>query len=440
MDWETVCPKKEGDEIYILGNPPYLGSRNQNKEQKEDLKEVLKNDYKSLDYIAAWFYKGSQYIRGFQSKCAFVSTNSICQGEQVALIWQKVLTGGIEISYAYQTFVWSNNAKSKAAVFVIIVGLRNKSQSPKYIFNGRHQLIAQNINPYLTSANSAYISRRSKPLNASLNKIVYGNLLNDGGYLTLIESEKEALIDEYPNSQKFIKLYIGSKEYLRGESRWCLFIKEDQVDEAMSIKPIQQRLQKVSEHRNKSTEKSTRDIAHLPYKYYFQSYNETESIIIPRTSSERRDYIPVGFLNKNIIISDAAQAIYNAEYWILGLISSKMHMTWVRAVAGRLKSDYRYSSAICYNTFPFPLISDQRKEEITQCVLRILAEREKHPEKTFAQLYDPDKMPEGLREAHRLNDFAIERCYRSKPFESDEERLEYLFKLYEKMTAEEQEK
>lgn len=440
LKWEDVCPKKEGDEIYVLGNPPYLGSRNQNNTQKADLKFVFKKDYKSLDYISAWFYKGAEYIKNSNSSMAFVSTNSITQGEQVALLWERIFSFSLEISFAHQTFAWENNAKSKAAVFVIIVGLRNKSNKEKYIYRKGQKETVANINPYLTTAKSSFIYRRSKPLCEIFNKIVYGNLLNDGGHLVLNKEEKDALIKESLQSSKFIKRYIGSKEFLRGEVRWCIYIKDKELDQAQEIFSIKHRLENVKNHRIKSTEKSTRAVAEYPNRFYFQSYNETNSIIIPRTSSERREYIPMGFLGTEIIISDAAQAIYNAEPWILGMLSSKIHMAWVKAVAGRLKSDYRYSSAICYNTFPFPNISAQRKEELTQCVFRILEEREKHSDKTLAQLYDPDKMPEGLREAHRLNDLAVERCYRSKPFESDEERLEYLFKLYEKMIAEEKEK
>lgn len=437
LDWEEVCPKNKDDEIYILGNPPYKGSRNQNSYQKADLKHAIKQNYKSLDYIVAWLFLASRYIRGQDAQFAFVSTNSICQGEQVALTWERVLGNDLEIKFAHKTFQWSNNAKHKAAVFVIIVGVQNINKQKKKIYGNNRVYLVDIINPYLSSGSMAYITRHSKPLNGELQKIVYGNLLNDEGHLTLNLEEKNKLLATYPETSKFIRLYIGSREFLRGEERWCLYIKDKYLQTAMEIPPIAKRLSLVQNFRAKSTEKSTRAMAQFPNRFYFSSYNETNSIIIPRTSSARRDYIPIGFLNDDVIISDAAQAIYNAEPWTFAVISSLIHMVWVKTVAGRLKSDYRYSSALCYNTFPFPDISSRKKEELTEHVYRILEERERHSEKTLAELYYPDKMPDGLREAHHQNDLAVERCYRSKPFDSDTERLEYLFKLYEKMTAEE---
>ena len=439
VDWETVCPKNEGDEIYILGNPPYLGSRNQDNKQKEDMQYIFKDSYKSLDYIACWFYKGAKFIENFNSQCSFVSTNSICQGEQVALLWPLVLNK-LEIGYAFKSFVWQNNAKNKAAVIVVIIGLRNKSRKNKLLFDSHKVSQVSNINPYLTTGNSEYIVRRSKPISCDLQKIVYGNLINDNGFLVLSEEDKNKLICQFPNSIKYIHLYIGSKEFICGERRYCIYIKDHEIQDALAIPEIKRRIEAVRNHRQNSTENSTRLMANQPHKFYFQSYNETESIIIPRTSSENRFYIPIGYLSKDIIISDAAQAIYEAKTYIFSIVSSRIHMTWVRAVAGRLKSDYRYSSALCYNTFPFPPISDNQKQELEQHTYNIISERERHSEKTLAELYDPDKMPDGLREAHRLNDLAVERCYRSRPFESDEERLEYLFKLYEQMIAEEKQR
>lgn len=437
LEWEVVCPKSDDDEVYIMGNPPFLGSRNQNELQKKDMQTVFKDEYKSLDYIACWLLKGAHYIKNFNSQFAFVSTNSICQGEQVALIWPRVLNESLEIGFAHSSFKWTNNAKDKAAVIVVIIGVRNKSNNFKRIYKGNHVRIVSNINPYLTTGNSSYITRRSKPISLQLQKIVYGNLINDDGHLILNEIEKNELIRKYPIADNYIKLYIGSKEYLRGEKRYCIYIEDTELQNAIQIPELKERFDSVTAHRAKSSESSTKALAPFPNRFYFQSYNNTTSIIIPRTSSENRKYIPIGFLESNIIISDAAQAIYEAKPWVFGVISSNMHMTWVRTVAGRLKSDYRYSSAICYNTFPFPNITENQKNDLEKHVYRILEEREKHSEKTLAQLYDPEKMPNGLREAHHQLDLAVERCYRSKPFESDEERLEYLFKLYEQMIEEE---
>lgn len=437
IPWEDVCPKDKDIEIYILGNPPYLGSRNQDATQKEEMKELIGKKYKSLDYVSCWFIKASQYIQDSFSSAAFVSTNSICQGEQVALLWPAVLSNDVRIQFAHQSFKWTNNAKGNAGVICVVVGISKNIDRDKILYKDSVQHNVKNITPYLTEGGSVYITRRSKPLNKNLPKIVYGNLLNDGGHLVLSENEKNDLILKYPETSSFIREYIGSREFLRGGIRFCLYITEDALENALIIPEIAERLHKVTEHRNKSTESSTRALADKPHQYYFKAHQETHSLIIPRTSSERRDYIPIGFLTEKTVISDAAQALYNAEPWIFSIVTSRMHMTWVRSVAGRLKTDYRYSSALCYNTFPVPELSAKQRETITTHVYNVLEEREKHSEKTMAELYDPEKMPDGLREAHHHLDLAVERCYRSKPFTSDEERLEYLFKLYEDMTAKE---
>lgn len=437
-DWDEVCPRKDpisGEcEIYVVGNPPYLGSRNQKDEQKEDLKNLFVNDYKSLDYISAWFYKGAKYVSGYENiKLAFVSTNSISQGEQVALLWPLIFKENIEICFAHQSFKWKNLAKGNAGVTCVIIGLTNKNTKSKRLYTAEQYRNVKNINPYLTEGNSGFITRRSSPLSKDLPQMTYGNLLNDGGNFVLTKEEKDSLIERYPESKVLIRNYIGSQEFIRGQQRWCLFISEDQISLARSIPEINSRLNKIKTLRSASTEKSTRAMADFPHRYYFLAHKETNSIIIPRTSSENRDYIPMGFLDKNTIISDAAQVIYNAQPYVFAILNSRMHMTWVRAVGGRLKTDLRYSSALCYNTFPFPNITEKQKESLATHVYNILEEREKYPEKTMADLYDPDKMPSGLREAHKYLDQAIDQIYRSKPFESDEDRLAHLFKLYEEM-------
>ena len=263
----------------------------------------------------------------------------------------------------------------------------------------------------------------------------------DGGFLTLTFEEKEDLISKYSEADSFIKKYTGSNEFINGIQRYCLWINEFDVDDALNIPEIERRVEEVKKMRLSSTKQATRESADTPYQFGEVRYRQSDSVIlIPRVSSERREYIPFGFLDGDYVVSDSAQAIYDAKPWTFSFLSSRMHMTWIRAVAGRLKSDYRYSSSLCYNAFPFPPISDTQKDELKKQVFRILAERERHSEKTLAQLYDPDKMPEGLREAHHQNDLAVERCYRSRLFESDEERLEYLFKMYEQMIEQEKTK
>ncbi|MDN5128686.1 N-6 DNA methylase [Aliarcobacter butzleri] len=435
LDWEEVCPKNVGDEIYILGNPPYLGSSMQNLEQKEDMDNVFKGikNYKNLDYIACWFYLASKYIKTFNAKFSFVSTNSINQGEQVAMLWSNIFELNLEIFFAHKSFKWQNNAKSNAAVIVVIIGLRNNSKDLKFLFTDNIKQNVENINAYLINTNNIIVPSRNKRL-SNIPLMSYGCKFTDGGNLILSSDEKNSLLQSSPNALKFIKKLVGSQELIKGQERWCLFIEDKDLEEAKSIPFINERLNKVIEMRKSSKAQSTVKRANIPHKYESISYNHSISIVIPRVSSERRKYIPIGYVDEDTVVLDSAQAIYNAEPWIFGVLNSFIHNLWMRTVGGKLKLDYRYSSVLCYNTFPFPDISQKQKDEITELVFAILDEREKHSQKTLAQLYDPDKMPEGLKKAHHNLDIAIEQCYRSKPFESDEERLEYLFKMYEEMT------
>lgn len=439
IKWEEVCPKKTGDEIYILGNPPYLGARILDEGQKSDMKLVFQGKiegYNDLDYIACWFCKGAEYIKDSNSQCAFVSTNSICQGSQVSNLWPKILSQNTEIGFAYRSFKWTNNAKAKAAVIVIIVGIRNACAKPKYIFDNSLIVTAKNISPYLIESENVYVYGRREAL-SKIPAMSFGSMPNDDGHLILNTDEYKYLLEKYPDSRRFLKRLIGSKEFINDIARWCIWIDDEHLSDAMNIDFIKERVNKVKQYRKLSDREATNSLAIFPHRFAEVRYKKGESIIIPRVSSEKRIYMPIGFLNEQYVISDSAQSVYNAEPWVFSMITSRMHMTWMRAVAGRLKSDYRYSTALCYNTFPFPAISDIQKKELDKHVHHILEEREKHSEKTLAQLYDPKKMPESLHKAHLLNDLAVERCYRSKEFESEEERLEYLFKLYEQMIAEE---
>jgi len=438
INWEEVCPKEDGDEIYILGNPPYLGARLQSKEQKADMADVFQGvkNFNNLDYIACWFYKGASYIKNAHAKAAFVSTNSISQGEQVGILWTHILGENIEIDFAYKSFKWQNNAKANAAVIVVIIGLRNVSNKPKYLYTDNIKHEVKNINAYLVNAENIIVQKRNKPL-SKLKPMSFGNMPNDGGNLLLTQDEKNKLIDDYPETQILIKRFSGSQEFINGQSKYCLWITDENKDLAFANPIIKDKIEKCQSHREKSDREATNKLASIPHKFAEIRFKNSDSIIVPRVSSENRKYIPCGFLDSNSVISDSAQAIYDAESWIFGVISSSMHMAWMQTVAGRLKTDYRYSSALVYNTFPFPNISQKQKDEITEVVFSVLDEREKHSEKTLAQLYDPNKMPEGLQKAHHALDTAIEQCYRPKPFESDEERLEYLFKMYEEMTSKE---
>jgi len=432
VDWNTVCSITATGEVYVIGNPPYLGSRNQDKEQKDDLKLVFKTDYKSLDYIAAWFYKGANYIKGNNAKCAFVSTNSVCQGDQVALTWSRILSDKIEIDFAYQSFKWINNAKGNAGVTVIILGLRNTSTQSKYLFKDKFKQEVKNINPYLVDASNIVVKGKSNPL-SKLPEMRFGNMPNDGGNLLFDEKEKTVFLEKNPLAEKWLKNYMGGSDFIRGNKRFTLWIEDEELKEATKIDEIKTRLDKVEIHRINSTEISTREKAKIPNHFYFTSHENTDSIIIPATSSENRDYIPMAFLNEDTIISNSAMAIYQAEPWLFAVVTSRMHMVWVRNVGGKLEERLRYSAKLCYNTFPFPDLTTKQKENLNLYVFSILDERAKHPSKTMAQLYDPAKMPKGLLQAHQELDTAIEQCYRLQPFKNDTERLEYLFKMYEEM-------
>ena len=461
LDWEQVCPKGirgitknemeqmtlidlqkskqleiqgSDNEIYILGNPPYLGAKLQNMEQKEDLIKLLPNN-KNLDYISCWFYKAAEYLNNSEFvKCAFVSTNSICQGEQVYNLWSKLNKFDIQIYFAHTSFKWTNNAKYNAGVTCCIIGLSSRKEHPlKYIYTNTSKNVARNINAYLLDANDIYINRQHFPI-SSLPTIVFGSMPRDGGFLSLTVSEKENLLKISPQAQIIIKKYIGSAEFIRNIPRFCLWIEDSELNLAKSIPFIKERLNKVYAFRSSSDAPSTKAYANRSHMFVQRAYKPTDSIIVPKVSSERRNYIPIGFVDKDTVISDLAFAIYDAKPWVFGVVTSRMHMVWVRAVAGRLKTDYRYSAELCYNTFPFPDITDKQKQIIEIHVNNILEEREKCSDKTIAELYDPDKMPEGLRRAHHDLDLVIESCYRGKPFESDEKRLEYLFKMYEIMT------
>jgi hypothetical protein len=438
VDWGEICPsKKDFEEVYILGNPPFEGARKQSQSQKEDINLIFKgvNGKNNIDYVACWFLLGSEYIlKNKNAKCALVSTNSICQGEQVSIIWANVLKNNIEIDFAYQSFKWTNNAKGNAGVTVIIVGIRYVNNREKYIFTKNITKNVSFINAYLSEAKIGFVSTRNNPI-SRLPEISFGNMANDNGNLILTPKEKEDLMKFDIKSKKYIKNLIGSLEFIRGKDRFCLWIEDDEIENAIKIEPIKKRINANEKYRFLSKRDATKKLSTSSHKFAEIRHIDGNSIILPRVSSEKRDYIPFGFLDENYIISDSAQAIYNAEPWIFGVISSKIHIVWVRNIGGKLKEDFRYSAALCYNTFPFPTISDKQKEQINLHVFEVLDERAKYPEKTLAQLYDPDKMPKGLKEAHHQLDLAIERCYRLKPFESDTERLEYLFKMYEEMTT-----
>lgn len=437
VDWNTVCPN-DGGEIYLISNPPYVGSTMQSKSQKADFETVLGRTYaKKLDYIALWFIKGAEYIKGTRAELSFVTTNSVSQGEHVGLMFPMIFNRGIEIGYAYTSFKWENNAKRNAGVTVAVINLRAERSGQKLLFTNDLQIDAQNINGYLADAPSLYLYRRSRPLSSTMPLMIYGSKPSDGGHLILDATERAGLLEASPSSMKFVKRYIGSAEYINGISRWCLLIPDDSFKEAQEVPELARRLEMVTRHREKSTEKSTRNAAKFPNRFYFSGYKPTDSIIVPSISSGRREYIPMGYLGPDTVISNKGFAVYDAEPWVFAVLTSRMHMAWTGAVSGRMREDYQYSNTIVYNNFPVPPLSDALKERLTVAALHVLDVREYHCEKTLADLYDPDLMPDDLREAHAAVDVLVDSIYSKRGYETDEQRLSDLFAMYEAMTAEE---
>ena len=439
VDWNEVCPHTEEEEVFVMGNPPYLGYSLQTVEQKNDIQlacKVLTNEYKKLDYISCWFILGTCYIEHTKARFAFVSTNSICQGEQVYLLWKPILEKKINILFAYTSFKWTNNAKGQAGVTCVIIGCLYDLQQKATLYKNNSIEFVTKITPYLIKGQLHYITPRTKTVN-SFPSILKGSSPTDGGELLLDKKEKIEILSCHPEVSQFIKQFVGSDDFINGKYRYCLWIQENQYSNAYAIPLIKERIEKVKLMRLNSKKEATKKDAGRAFQFAECRYKDTDCIIIPRHSSENREYIPMGFLSKGTVVADSAFAVYDAPMWLFGILTSKIHMAWVKIVGGRLKTDYRYSAQLCYNTFPFPKISEEKKKQIESAAEEVLLCREDYPDKTLAGLYDPDKMPDNLRQAHHALDLIVESCYQDKPFENDEERLECLFKLYEKMTKKE---
>ena len=432
---ELNFSRQEWNEIYLISNPPYEGARKQDTQQKKDMEIVLGHipGYRDVDYIFIWYYLAAKYIRAHaKQKCAFVATNSVSQGQQVGIMWPTILGEDLEIGFAHLSFKWTNNAKNSAGVTCVIISLRNISSEDKFLFDHNVKMNASNINAYLVDAENVYVYKRRNPL-SNLPEMNFGSMPNDNGNLLFTDEEHKCLTNEYPDSGLFFKKFVGADEYLDNSNRWCLWITDENLTAARDIPFIEDAIQKTRKYRAGSDRIATQKLAGVPYRFGEVRYKPTNSIIVPSVTSERRDYIPIGFLDKSSVISNLAFAIYDAQPWVFGLISSKMHMVWVRAVAGQLETRIRYSSAIVYNNFPLRPLLEHEKNELSERTRSVLFARENHSEKTLAQMYDPDKMPADLRQAHEELDLTVDRLYRSKPYNTDKERLADLFKLYEQM-------
>lgn len=437
-EWRDVLlPEKCS---YIIGNPPFLGASNCSADQKNDIVELF-NGVKlsnSLDYVSGWYYKAADFIQGTGIHCALVSTNSIVMGEMVAPLW-KTLTDrfNLTIDFAWDTFVWTNEATDQAHVHVVIIGFSWNDGSPRkrFIFHEGEAIEAKNISPYLIDAPTAFIASRSKPL-SNVPRLTKGNQPSDGGGLILEVNEAEALINDYPEAEEFIRPYIGAKDFLHGGHRRCLWLRGADLNKARSIPPIRKRLEKVAAFRAASTAAPTRKKAEEPHLFFSMPQTDEPYLIIPRHSSERRSYIPIAFEDPSNIASDAVSIIPGASLYLFGVLSSTVHNAWMRVVAGRLESRYRYSGGVVYNNFVFPEPTGEQRNLIERAAQRILDVRVSYPENTLADLYDPDSMPEDLKEAHAELDAAVERAY-GVDFNGDEEKMvAHLFKLYAEATKE----
>ncbi|PVY43675.1 class I SAM-dependent DNA methyltransferase [Pontibacter virosus] len=467
LEWLSVCPptgtgvrlhsndlfstplhqseidfENEGGETYICGNPPYLGSTWQSKEQKSDLQAIFKDltkSWKSLDYVAGWFMKAAQYGRHTNAASAFVSTNSICQGQQVPILWPLIFNTSHEISFAHTSFKWNNLASHNAGVTVVIVGISNRSSAVKRLFSAGEngEIIekkASKVNPYLIASENIIVNKSSKP-KCDISEMKFGNKSVDGGNLLLTISELNTLNLDKAQRQKIVRRFYGSSEFIRGNERYALWIEDKNLQEALLNKEIEKRIHNVKDMRLSSTDKGANEMAKKPYQFREMNYGHTSTLIVPRVSSETRFYLPVGLLNNQSVVGDSAFALFDAPLWNLALIASRVHLVWIATVCGKLKTDFRYSNTLGWNTFPVPTLTAKNKEDLTRSAEEILIARERHFPATIADLYDSKAMPEDLRHAHDRNDEVLERIYIGRRFKNDTERLEKLFDLYTQMTT-----
>ena len=413
LDWETVIPKANLN--YIMGNPPFVGASMMTKEQKEQAVAIygkikLSN---SIDYVGAWYHKAAAMIQSSSIHVAFVSTNSITQGEQVAPLWDKLLHKyGVHIDFAYRTFKWNSEATEKAAVHCVIIGFsqdENTQNRKLYLDSSRVQEIG-NINPYLMDAPNVLITSRSKPI-CDVPSMFLGNKPSDGGNLILTAEERAEILSREPNLKQYIRPYLGAVEFINKKIRYCFWLKDVPPSEMRSSPELMHRLELVREMRLKSTATPTREKANTPYLFFFISQPSTNYLLVPSTSSENRRYVPIGFLSPEIIASNAATILPSATLYHFGILTSNVHMAWMRTVGGRLKSDYRYSTAIVYNTFPWPTPTEEQKAKIERTAQAILDARDLYPDCSLADLYDETTMPPELRKAHQENDKAVMRAY-----------------------------
>lgn len=440
MDWNAVCPNDGEAEVFVCGNPPFRGATYRSADQNADMDQVFAGfkKHRYLDYVASFFWKGAQYIRQ-RGQIALVATNSICQGEQVAMLWPAILDLQVQIAFAYQTFSWKNSAQGNAGVHVVIIGLSANPES-KHLYqllDGQwRRRDASNISPYLLEGSNTTVCSRHNAL-ATMLPMVRGNQPTDGGHLLMTSAEKNDLITNEPNAAVWIKQLLGAQEFLQGKERWCLWLVDATQADIDAMPLVKQRVDAVREMRLASRDAGARKLAERPHQ--FRDINNPKSfILVPSVSSERRHYVPVDQLGENEIPTNLVQTIPNGTLYEFAILSTQMHMDWLRLVGGRLKSDYRYSATLVYNTFPWPDASNTQRSAIEKLGRQIILARGAHPDKTLAQMYDPDKMPDDLLQAHQALDRAVEHLYRERPFRDTAERQEFLLARYEALIEAEQ--
>lgn len=441
-DWENVVSKDELS--YIIGNPPFIGKKEQKPEQKADMEMIFANAKGTgvLDYVTAWYIKAAQYIQNTKIKTAFVSTNSICQGEQVGLLWSLMFNKyKIKIHFAHRTFSWSNEAKGNAAVHCVIVGFANYDTVNKSIFEyddnkgEPHEVKAKNINPFLVEGKDITVENRKSPI-CKVPEMNYGSMPIDEGNLILTDEEKEEALKNEPEISIAIKKYTGGDEFINNKKRWCLWLQNIEPSVLKNSKFILDRIEKTKKFRLSSNRDATKKLAEKPMLFGEIRQPYSQYIIIPKVSSENRKYIPIGILEPTTIASGSALIIPNANLFMFGIMTSAMHMTWMKSTCGRMKSDFQYSASIVYNNFPFPENpTDKQVKAIETAAQKVLDARQLFPNSSLADLYDPLTMPPALVKAHNELDKAVDLAYRSSAFTSEANRMEFLFELYEKYTA-----
>lgn len=463
LDWLSICPptgtgvklqgddlfstpldqaqidfENEGGETYICGNPPYKGTKNQTPEQKADMDMVFSKAaeiWKTLDYVAGWFFKAAEYSLHTRMAVAFVATNSICQGNQVPVLWPLIAKKGLDIFFAHTSFKWNNLASNNAGVTVVIVGLTNQTGKTKNIYSEGEKRTVENINAYLVPSRNVIIDKKQKPFEP-LAEMVLGNQPYEGGFLLLSSDELNSLGLTIEQKTKFIRRALGSNECINGAERFCIWVEDDNLAEAVAIESINKRIEDVRNWRLSSTRKGTVAMAGRSHQFCEMNIGVQNSIVVPIRSSENREFLPVNLIDNQSTITNLAYAVYDAPIFNLAIIASRIHLVWIATVCGKLETRFSYSNKMGWNTFPIPTLTEKNKADLTRCAEDILLAREAHFPATIADLYDPENMPENLRHAHERNDEVLERIYIGRRFKNDTERLEKLFDLYTKMTSE----